>query len=91
MLLCLDVAQMTHINLPIHPIADANFDIGALAGVLAGSDCDIQSTFFNEFATQLKRLCDINKGSLGVSMQCLYISQKLNSETKWILKDIGAD
>lgn len=80
---------MTHLNVPIHPITDANFDIGALAGVLARSDCDDQSAFFNEFVAQLHRACDLGKGSLGISMQCLWINKKLSMDTKYILSEIG--
>lgn len=80
---------MNHLNVPIHPITDANFDISALAAVLARSDCDAQSTFFNEFVTQLQKACDVSKGSLGISMQCLWINKKLSRDARYVLSDIG--
>lgn len=75
--------------LPIEPITAAAFDIGALAAWLAHQSDITQATFFNEFDTQLRKACDTTKGSLGISMQCIYINKHLNCDAARTLVEIG--
>lgn len=78
-------------KLPIEPITSASFDLHALAAWLAGEEDRVQAIFFNEFDFQLRRLCDINKGSMGVSMQLAYIRKFLSADAKYTLIDLGTD
>lgn len=75
------------IQMPCTPIVEAEFDMQAIAGWLAGQPDVIQAAFFNEFDVQLRRTCEINGGS--TSMQCLFISENLTTDAAYTLQDLS--
>lgn len=80
---------MTKAVLPIEPITEGSFDLNALAAWLAFQSDEVQATFLNEFDFQLRRACDIHKGSMGVSMQVAFIRKYLSSDAMYTLAELG--
>lgn len=83
------LVEKTKAVLPCTPITAAEFDIFALAGWLSGQDDLTQAAFFNEFDIQLRRICDLNGGS--VAMQLHNARKFLTADAKYTLVDLGTD
>ena len=73
------------------PITQVSISLLELAVFFAEQASDVQAAFFNEFDVQLRRMCEIRKGSLGVSMQCHWINKELTPAAKYTLLDISTD